>query len=76
MMIPNEDGLGPSTALLYVARGLAEVARANNVALKFIVRNKGKASFNMSSYKNLNTGVPPEFHAEATSCLDTHDSGL
>lgn len=64
MMIPNEDGLGPSTALLYVARGLAKVAEDHGIFLKFVVRNKSKEGFNMASYKELSTRVPPEFQAE------------
>jgi len=64
VMIPNEDGLGPSTALFYVARGLAKVADEFNISLKFVVWNKSKAGFNIGNYKELSTRVAPEFHDE------------
>jgi len=73
LMIPNEDGLGPSTALLYVARGMDKLARANDIKLKFIVWNKAKAGFNMLSYGPLGT-VTPEFQ-EVDSVIQLRKDG-
>ncbi len=38
-MVPNEDGLGPSTALIYLAQGLATLAEEHGIKLEFVVQN-------------------------------------
>ena len=56
-MVPNEDGLGPSTALLYVARGLQTVASGKGIRLEFVVQNQTKAEFNAEQYGGLGHSV-------------------
>ena len=68
-MVPNEDGLGPSTALLYVARGIARIAQENNIRLNFIVQNKAKADFNVSAYGELGSSVMGVFFENEDSVI-------
>lgn len=56
---PNRDGLGPSTALLYVAEGISRVAQKNGLELEFTTMvDERKAGFNEKTYKKLQARYP------------------
>lgn len=52
-MVPNEDGLGPSTALLYIAEGLAKICKEHDIEIIFIVQIESGADFNEAQYIGL-----------------------
>jgi hypothetical protein len=55
---PNEDGLGPTNALLYIAEGLAWVAENHGIALELTVQNSANADFNAREYNRLKESYP------------------
>lgn len=57
-MVPNEDGLGPSTALLYLGEGLAIAAKEYGIRLKIIIQTGTQIKFNEARYENLKQRYP------------------
>lgn len=51
--VPNEDGRGPTNALLYVAEGIAQQAQKYQIRIEFVVQSGTKAAINFKEYKKL-----------------------
>jgi hypothetical protein len=52
-LVPNEDGLGPSVAVYYLTKGLAEVGKELGLQLSLVVQNKRGYRLSKELYEKL-----------------------